>query len=385
MGEGRSAKDKSRTTTEWALGERVKELTCLYGIATVDKREDLDIPGKMKAIAELLPPAWQFPELCFSRITIDGQTFLSEKFRETKYLQSAGIAVEGSMRGSVEVFYDGDPPHFDEGPFLKEERSLIQEVARQIGLIIECDESERQRQKLEEKLRRADRLAMIGQLAAGVAHELNEPLVAILGYAELMQQSFGLPDRTAMDLDRIVKASLHAREVVKKLLIFARQAPVEKTPVDLNQTIRDALLLLDTRLRKGNVETLFKSSKALPPILADAGQIQQVILNLCVNAIQAMAEGGSLTIQTGNDEKGVTLRVSDTGHGMSEDVQHSLFTPFFTTKSVGQGTGLGLSVVHGIVAGHGGTISVESKSGKGTTFEVLFPSIRPDAGGQDGG
>ena len=239
---------------------------------------------------------------------------------------------------------------------------------------MEAHEAERAGAQMAEKLRRADRLALVGQLAAGVAHELNEPLVAILGYAELIQQSFGLPDRTARDLAGIVKASLHAREVVRKLLLFARQAPVEKSSVDLNQVVRDALLMLETRLRQGDVKTVFKAAPELPRLLADASQLQQVVLNLCVNALQAMPDGGALEIRTGRRDGGLTLAVSDTGRGMNEEVLHQLFTPFFTTKGVGQGTGLGLSVVHGIVTGHGGSLHVESTPGQGTRFEVFLPS-----------
>lgn len=367
-------KPAARGTAEWALRERVKELTCLYGIATVDKREGFDVSAKMQAIADLLPPAWQFPDFCSARIVVDDEVFLSSRFEESSHRLSAEVAIDGAARGRVDVSYKEPPSSQGDGLFLVEERSLIQEVARQVGLILERHEAERQRAHLEEQLRRADRLAMIGELAAGVAHELNEPLVAVLGYAELMQQSFGLPDRTAKDLEKIIKASLHAREVVRKLLTFARQAPAEKAPVDLNQAVRDAMLMLEARLRSGKVKAIFKAAESLPPVLADPGQLQQVILNLCVNAMQAMPEGGGMEVRTGRLDGGVMLRVSDTGDGMSEEVQQRLFTPFFTTKQVGQGTGLGLSVVHGIVAAHGGTIQVQSSLGKGSAFEVVLPA-----------
>lgn len=359
---------------ERALKERVKELTCLYGIAQVAERRTIALAEKLQAIVGLLPAAWQFSEQCSARLILDGETFTSPAFLEGAHRQAADVTLGGRPRGWVEVFYRGDLPVADGGPFLAEERSLIREVARQVGLVVEAHEAERAGAQMAEKLRRADRLALVGQLAAGVAHELNEPLVAILGYAELIQQSFGLPDRTARDLAGIVKASLHAREVVRKLLLFARQAPVEKTSVDLNQVVRDALLMLETRLRQGDVKTVFKAAPELPQLLADASQLQQVVLNLCVNALQAMPDGGALEIRTGKRDSGLTLAVSDTGGGMSEEVLHQLFTPFFTTKGVGQGTGLGLSVVHGIVTGHGGTLHVESTPGQGTRFEVFLPS-----------
>ncbi|MBZ0090149.1 MAG: PAS domain-containing sensor histidine kinase, partial [Thermoanaerobaculia bacterium] len=329
----------SRREIERALEERVKELTCLYGIAQVAERGSLELEQKVRAIVELLPAAWQFSEQCSARIVLDGREFPATGFVEGRHLQSAEVVAAGRPRGFVEVSYRGDPPPADEGPFLAEERSLVREVARQVGLVLEARETEQRRIQLEEKLRRADRLALVGQLAAGVAHELNEPLVAILGYAELIQQSFGLPDRTARDLAGIVKASLHAREVVRELLLFARQTPVERASVDLNQVVRDALLMLETRLRKGEVKAVFRAAPALPPLLADASQLQQVVLNLCVNALQAMPEGGNLEIRTGTRPGGLTLAVADTGAGMTDEILRHLFTPFFTTKDVGQGTG----------------------------------------------
>lgn len=374
---GRGREAASRGTAEWALGERVKELTCLYGIAKIAERTALPLPQKIQAIAELLPAAWQYPDLCSARITLDAETFDSADFAGGRHQLTAEVVAGARPRGLVTIGYRESPPPGTEDPFLAEERSLIHEVARQVGLVLEAHEAEQGRLRLEEQLRRADRLALVGQLAAGVAHELNEPLVAILGYAELMQQSFGLPDRTARDLEGIVKASLHAREVVRKLLLFARQAPSEKAPTDLNQVVRDALLMLETRLRKGDVKAVFKAAPGLPPLLADASQLQQVVLNLCVNALQAMPGGGTLEIRTGIREGSLTLAVSDTGEGMSEEVLRQLFTPFFTTKGVGQGTGLGLSVVHGIVEGHGGSLHVESSPGKGTRIEALFPRDEP--------
>ena len=368
-----AAVEKAQGSAEWALRERVKELTCLYGISKVAEQNGLSLPQKIQAIVDLLPAAWQHSGQCVARITLDGEAFISEGFAEGRHCQRAEVTAEGGKRGLVEIYYLEDPPEADEGPFLAEERSLIGEVARKVGSVLEAHEAEAGRARLEEQLRRADRLALVGQLAAGVAHELNEPLVAILGYAELMQQSFGLPDRTARDLAGIVKASLHAREVVRKLLLFARQAPSDKAPVDLNQVVRDALLLLETRLRKGAVKAIFKSTPGLPPLPADASQLQQVVLNLCVNALQAMPEGGTLEIRTGARDGALTLAVSDTGSGMGEEVLRQLFNPFFTTKGVGRGTGLGLSVVHGIVTGHGGTLHVESAPGKGTRFEILLP------------
>jgi signal transduction histidine kinase len=367
---------RERDPTQWALRERVKELTCLYGMAQVADRMDLPFEEAVQRVVELLPPAWQYPSATAARITMDGGVFRSADFREGERRQAADIRVKGRAVGLVEVFCLEPQPDADEGPFLKEERSLIDEVAHQLGLMVERRQAEAESEQLQEQLRRADRLATVGRLAAGVAHELNEPLGAILGYAQLQLKSFGLPDHTGRDLERIVKASLHAREIVRKLLLFARQAPSRKKRVHLDELIKEALYLLETPCKKAQVQMVLRLAKDLPDIEADPGQMQQVILNLGINAVQSMPSGGTLRFVAEPDEAGVLLGVEDTGTGMTREVLGEIFNPFFTTKEVGQGTGLGLSVVHGIVASHGGTIRAESSPGQGTRFEVRLPAAQ---------
>ena len=161
---------------------------------------------------------------------LDGRGFHSDPFEEGAHRLAAAVVVVGRSRGQVEVVYSKPRPAADEGPFLNEERSLINEVARQVSLMLERREASEENARLEEQLRHSDRLATIGRLAAGVAHELNEPLGAILGFAQLTQSNFGIPDQTARDLEKIVKASLRAREIVQKLLIFARQTLPSECP-----------------------------------------------------------------------------------------------------------------------------------------------------------
>ncbi|MEW5817239.1 MAG: ATP-binding protein [Spirochaetota bacterium] len=276
-------------------------------------------------------------------------------------------------KGFVEVVYNAEPFEFDENPFLEEERHLIEGVSKQISLIIEGRKAEEDRHKLQGQLRHADRLATIGELAAGVAHELNEPLGNILGFAQLAKKTSGLPVQTVHDLEKIVQASLHAREIVKKLLIFSRQIPAVKSRVNLNQIAREGLYFLESRCVKEGIELVRKLSPDLPDITADPAQLHQVLVNLVVNSIQAMPGGGRLTVQTRVMTDYAALIVEDTGVGMRDEVKSQIFIPFFTTKEIGQGTGLGLPVVHGIVSSHGGTIDVESKEGEGTRFMVLFP------------
>jgi signal transduction histidine kinase len=356
-----------------AVRERIKELTCLYGIARLAARTDLSLDRILQKIAELLPPAWLYPEIASGKIRLNGHSYTTPGFREGLYNQKSNIVVKGHKRGLVEVTYLEERPELDEGPFLKEERSLIDTIAKEVALIIERRQAEEEKISLQNQLMHADRLATIGQLAAGVAHELNEPLSNILGFTQLAKKIHKLPKQTAEDLEKIESASLHAREIVKKLVIFARQMPPKKTRVNLNQLVEEELYFFESRCAKEGIELVRLLAPKLPKITADAGQLHQVLVNLVVNSIQAMPKGGKLTIKTTVEDGYISLIVEDTGIGMSEEVLRHLFVPFFTTKEVGEGTGLGLSVVHGIVSSHQGSIRVKSEVGKGTSFEIHLP------------
>jgi signal transduction histidine kinase len=210
-----------------------------------------------------------------------------------------------------------------------------------------------------------------------VAHELNEPLGSILGFAQLAKKSAGLPKQAEQDLDRIVSASLHAREVIRKLMLFARQMPPRRTRLNLNQVVKEGLYLFEARCARQGIELSLSLAPDLPDIHADATQLTQVMTNLVVNAIQAMPKGGRLSVVTWSEADSVCLRVEDTGEGMSPEVKKQIFMPFFTTKEVDQGTGLGLAVVHGIVTAHKGSIQVESQVSRGTRFDIRLP-LAPD-------
>jgi len=353
-----------------ALRERVKELTGLYKLAQLSERPEISLEELLQGITLLLPPAWQYPEITVGRIVLDGRSYSSAPDPGGDLHQKTPIVVGGLERGFVEVIYREERPELDEGPFLKEERSLLDAIAREVAVIIERREANEERERLQEQLLHADRLATIGELAAGVAHELNEPLGAVLGFAQLARKHEDLPDPANQDIKKIESAALQAREIVRKLMVFARQTPPRKTRVNLNQLVEDGLYLLETRCAKSRIEVVRMLEDNLPDVVADAAQLQQVLVNLVVNAIQAMPEGGRLTIATHHRKPVAVLTVSDTGLGMSDEVCERVFLPFFTTKDVNEGTGLGLAVAHGIVSAHGGRISVESRPGRGSCFEV---------------
>jgi signal transduction histidine kinase len=363
--------------TRASLRERIKELTCLYGIAQLAERRGVRLGQTLQEIAECLPPAWQYPEIAAARIVLDDDCFETAGFHECVEKQVADLVVKGQPRGSVEVGYTRPKPELDEGPFLTEERSLIDTVARQIAVLVERRQAAKDKRRLQSQLRHADRLATIGLLSAGVAHELNEPLGNILAFAQLAGKEPGLPQQAARDLGKIVKTALYAREIIKKLMLFARQMPPRKTRLNLNAVIEEGLSFFEARCEKDGVTIERRLAPDLPEIIADASLLHQVLVNLVVNAIQAMPGGGRVKIATRAADQQVALSIEDDGVGMDADVLKKIFIPFFTTKDIHEGTGLGLPVVHGIVTSHGGTISVESTPGRGARFEIRLPQALP--------
>jgi len=360
-------------TQNAALRERVKELTCLYSLAQLAERSGISLAEILQGTVELLPPAWQYPELAAGRIVFDGQSHVTASFKEGCQMQSAPIVLNGKPRGRVDVAYIKEMPPGHEGPFLKEERHLINAVARQIALIIERRQAEEDRLRLQDQLRHADRLATIGQLAAGVAHELNEPLGNILGFAQLAQKHRDLPKDIGQDLAKIVATCLHARQIIHSLLLFSRQMPPQKAKLNLNVVVEEAMALLGQRCTKNGIIITPRLSPDLPDITADASQLRQVLVDLAVNAVHAMPDGGVLEVATCRSGDRVMLTVQDNGIGMSQEILEKIFVPFFTTKDVNEGTGLGLPVVHGIVTSHGGTICVQSAPGQGARFDIELP------------
>jgi signal transduction histidine kinase len=361
-----------------AQKERVKELTCLYEIGKAASVPGQDVEQVLREVAGFLPPAWQYPDIVQARILLDRRTYATPTLGEVRSAQRADIVIEGKVRGFVEVGYVEDRPEIDEGPFLVEERNLITLIAREIAIIVDQDRAEKERAQLQEQLRHADRLATIGQLAAGVAHELNEPLGGILGFAQLARKHPEVPAQVITDLGKREAASHHAREVIRKLMLLARETPPSKRHVDLNKVVEDGMYFLESRSAKAGIDVALRLASEPLGLTADPAQLHQLLVNLVVNALQAMPDGGKLEVATGRHGGDVALEVRDTGEGMTRATQRKIFDPFFTTKDIGEGTGLGLAVVHGIVTAHGGRIRVESAPGKGTVFFVRLPEKGPN-------
>ena len=241
--------------------------------------------------------------------------------------------------------------------------------------IREKEASEMHREELQKQLRQRQRLETVGTLAGGVAHEFNNVLVPIILFTDMALQDLPEGSAARADLERVLGAARRAKDVVRKILTFSRElGELKLTVVDMRAVIADGLNLLKA-LGPPSIEIHTEIDDEVPPIRADATLALHMVVNLCTNAFQAMqGSNGMLTIglRPTADQR-VEFWVRDTGHGMTAATVERIFEPFFTTRSVGQGTGLGLSVVHGIVESFGGSIKVESEPGKGTTFRVFFP------------
>jgi signal transduction histidine kinase len=358
-----------------ALRERVKELECLYEISRILRQADTAVDELIGLIVEVLPRGFQYPEAAGARIRAGSICRQTAGFVETRFLLSAAFGGTEESAGRVEVSYPPEIASRDPVPFLPEERQLVEKIAGEISLAVARIRTAEENHRLEEQLRHADRLATIGVLAAGIAHELNEPLAMILGFAQLVGKSPDLPCPAQRDVSRIVDATLHAREIVRNLLTFGHLARTEEADCDVNAIVNGALDFLEPRCRSEGIEVRRTLSPQTLSVRADPTELRQVLVNLAVNAIQAMPKGGRLAVGTERSGESCILTVEDTGIGMPREVLDRIFIPFFTTKEAGRGTGLGLPVIHGIVVSRGGSISVKSEVGVGSLFTVRFPLL----------
>jgi len=255
--------------------------------------------------------------------------------------------------------------------------------------VTERNRAEAGRRASEARLHQAERMETVGQLAGGIAHDFNNLLGAITGYADLIGQAVAGDPAISADVQQIQHAAVRAAQLTRELLIFSRREPTQPENIDLNTIISDLRQLLAASLG-GRINLRIQTEPGLPPVMADRAQTEQVLLNLAVNARDAMPSGGTVTIATSQTDvtegRGglrpdagpghyVQVTMSDTGCGMSQNVVRRAFEPFFTTKPLGKGTGLGLSTVYGIVTHAGGDIRIESEEGMGTTFRLYLPAV----------
>ena len=252
---------------------------------------------------------------------------------------------------------------------------LVSKNLQQIGRLIIFDDIT-DRDELERRLVQADKLSSIGLLAAGVAHEVNTPLAVISTYAQMLAKQISQDEQKSKLLDKIAKQTFRASEIVNSLLSFSRTSPTEFVEVDVTRVIQETLNLVEHQLSKSAIQLQLDAPPVMPAIKGNAGKLQQVFLNLFLNARDAMDVGGMLSIHAWSEDGFARIDVADNGQGIAPEHLERIYDPFFTTKAARKGTGLGLSVSYGIIREHGGNIEVESRPGAGSRFRVELPLAR---------
>jgi two-component system NtrC family sensor kinase len=275
------------------------------------------------------------------------------------------------------------------GPISKSEIGVLQKTFKQMLTSLQ-ERDKRQRVESEIKLLQSEKQASIGKLAGGVAHEVNNPLTGIFTFTHMLLRRKDIPEEVRIDLETIAQETERVRKIVKGLLDFSRQTELNREPTEVNRLVRFTLSLVENQALIKGVSLNFEPGEGLPMITLDRNQMQSVLLNIIINALDATEPGGSITVTTNigistskPGQEGIEILCTDTGCGIPPENLNRLFDPFFTTKDVGHGTGLGLSVSYGIVERHGGTIWVQSKVGKGSTFKVWLPTEEQSEGNEN--
>jgi PAS domain S-box-containing protein len=255
---------------------------------------------------------------------------------------------------------------------------LVSKSNERIGRLLLFDDVT-QRERMEQQMTQTEKLTSLGLLAAGVAHEVNTPLAVISNYIQMLAKQMPEGDPRQSIIEKIVKQTFRASEIVNNLLNFSRTGAAETASVDVNRVVEETLSLVAHPLKTARIQVMKELGESLPPVYGSANKLQQVFLNLFLNARDAMPGGGMLEVRTGAHNGSVEIEIADTGAGIPREDINRIFDPFFTTKSNGRGTGLGLSVSYGIIKEHAGKIDVRSTPGKGTAFHVEFPAARKAA------
>ncbi len=359
------------------LGERVKELKGLYGASRFMAESDKSLEEIYHGIVHLIPQSWQYPDITCSRITFEGRQYITENFNETEWKQSAEIKVSGKVTGSLEVYYLQEKPAIHEGPFLKEERDLIDALAREIGKFLERKKAEEKLNEIMKELERSN--SDLQQFAYVASHDLQEPLRMVSSYMQLLERRY--KDKLDADADEFigyaVEGANRMQRLINGLLAYSRVGTRGKpfTLIDCTKVLEDVV---------GNLQASIEESGAvithdpLPSIMADDLQFAQLSQNLIGNAIKFHGEEPPRVHvsaeQNGNEW---VFSVRDNGIGIEPEHADRIFTIFqrLHGRSVYPGTGIGLAICKKIVERHGGRIWVESEPGKGSTFYFTIPNI----------
>ncbi|MBU2019657.1 MAG: HAMP domain-containing histidine kinase [Bacteroidetes bacterium] len=362
-------KKSNNVADKEALIERIKELECLYDLSALTAKHH-DSEKLFPLICDRVSAAWKFSKEAITVIKLGHVQYASHLLDQPSVYVAENIHLEEEIVGRIEVHYP--TTLFDKNAFLPEEKKLLKKLASEISIWLERKKRMQNEESLKRIVEQQDRLSILGEMTAGIAHELNTPLGNILGFSEFIIKG---SDTTANleDAKKIYQSALHARTIVKKLMFFSCEIPQNITSVCINDLIKEALELLNPTITKSRVTVQFHADNDNCKAYLDKTQFIQVVFNLVNNAIHASNRDETVTLRLTIENGYLHFLVQDTGKGIKEDEQDKIFEPFYTTKSKKNGTGLGLSVVHGIVKSHKGRIQLSSELNKGTTFVISIP------------
>lgn len=358
------------TTAKEKLKERIKELECLYEISTIINQSTNDIKNVFEAIAFSLKKAWRFPYDAIVELKVDDYKVLTDKLPDETVFQYAKILIFKKELGYVKIHYPS--PQFKQEHFLQEELILLFTIANDINAYYEKHLNKEREVIVKKNAERVERLSILGEITAGIAHELNTPLGNILGFSELISQK-KLDEQTEKDLKKIISAAVYSREIVKKLMFFSCEMPQSMEVLEVKPIVTQVLSFLEPKFKKQEVNFRLDFANTTLKAQLDNVQFTQVLFNLLLNSLYVAPQGSIISISLTNDDSFFYIEIADGGPGVPNEIKSNVFEPFFTTKPLGEGTGLGLSVVHGIIKSHKGDITISDNKPTGAIFKITLP------------
>jgi len=352
------------------LEERVKELSCLYSISGILTAHQGDLNDTFSSIAQVVKNAWLYPEDAMVVITYHNLEIATNTIPGETFSIQALTQLINQQQIALQVHYPAEG--YSQSSFLKEEVSLLSQVATDLAEFLNNLILKEKEVRLQRSLERNDRLALVGEITAGIAHELNTPLANILGFSELLEAKI-TDEAQLQDVKKIINSAVYAREVVKKLMLFTCDLPQNKSRQQLQPLIDEALAFFGPNLKKAKVSIKANLEDKALSLRVDRVQFMQLLFNLLSNALFVSAPGSSIVVALKESPESICLEVADNGPGIPHELKTKIFEPFYSTKPPGQGSGLGLSVVHGIVKSHKGSIEIKENQPKGTIFSLQFP------------
>lgn len=359
---------------EQKLEERIKELTCFYDLLTIMQKEQT-FEEALPQFTTIIAAAFLYAPDALVEIKLEPYHFFSKPTpHETVYLQNDLIVFNEAM-GFIKVHYP--IPYYKKNAFIPEELLLLNKVAVEISTFCEKKITRDRNALFERNAAHFDRLSILGEITAGIAHELNTPIGNILGFAELIQKQ-DCNAQVINDVSKIIKSAIYSREIVKKLMFFSCDMPQNAERIKLRPLFLQVLTLLEPNFKKSKVIPLLIFDESALEAQVDSVQLTQVLFNILINSIYAAPENSPITINVTHDSNNFYIDIADQGTGIDDSIKRKIFEPFFTTKPLGEGTGLGLSVVHGIIKSHKGSITAKDNLPSGVVLTISLPlNLKP--------